>query len=127
MLLPHRLPRRTALSLGAAASLSLACLFADLIVTAQAQEPELQSPRAKQIEGLVGKAAQLVNSKGKAAFGDLRQKGSEWFTGDTYIFIVDMKGTELFNAAFPQLEGKNLVTAQPGSRMDCPRRVCRMA
>jgi cytochrome c len=109
MPIPYRLSKRTALVLGVAASLSLTCSFAELIATAQAQGPELQSPRAKQIEALVGNAAQLVNSKGRAAFDDFRQKGSEWFTGDTYIFIIDMKGTELFNAAFPKFEGQNVL------------------
>ncbi|MBV9288726.1 MAG: cache domain-containing protein [Hyphomicrobiales bacterium] len=76
---------------------------------ALAQAPELNSPEAKQIEALVDKAAQLVNSDARAAFMEFRKKDSEWFRGNTYIFVVDMKGTELFNAAFPQFEGKNLI------------------
>jgi len=94
--------RRTALVLGAAASLSLS-----LTRTSEAQAPELESPKAKQVQALVDKAAQLVGSEGRAAFPKFRQKGSEWFTGDTYVFIMDMKANQLFNAAFPKLEGTN--------------------
>ena len=87
-------------------SFSLAFLVAR---TATAQMAELELPKAKSVVALVDKAAALVGSKGKAAFDDFRQKGSEWFTGDIYIFCSDMEGTELFNAAFPQFEGKHLI------------------
>jgi hypothetical protein len=48
------------------------------------------SERAKQVEALVTKAAVLVDNKGKAAFEDFRKKESEWFHGDTYLFVYDM-------------------------------------
>jgi cytochrome c len=102
----QHLSRRTVIALAAGASFSLAFLVAR---TATAQMAELESPKAKSVVALVDKAAALVGSKGKAAFDDFRQKGSEWFTGDIYIFCSDMEGTELFNAAFPQFEGKHLI------------------
>jgi cytochrome c len=72
---------------------------------AAAQEPN--SPKAKQIKALVNKAVALVGKNGKDALPEFKKKGSEWFKGDVYVFVNDMKGTTLVNAAFPELEGKN--------------------
>jgi len=72
---------------------------------AAAQEPN--SPKAKQIKAMVDKAAALIERKGKDAFPEFKKKGSEWFKGDAYVFVNDMKGTTLVNAAFPELDGKN--------------------
>ena len=66
-----------------------------------------QSKEAKQIAALVDKAAALTESKGKAAFPEFRKKDSEWFKGETYIFILDMKGTTLVQPANPELETKS--------------------
>jgi cytochrome c len=65
------------------------------------------SEKTKQIVALVGKAAALVDSQGKAAFTEFRKRGTEWFSGDTYLFAYDMKLNVLLVAAFPQNEGKN--------------------
>jgi len=106
--MPSPVSRRKLFQAGiAAVSASLATFGG--IKQASAQAPELNSPEARQIEALVDKAVQLVNSKGRAAFAEFRKKDSEWFRDSTYIFIVDMEGTELFNAAFPQFEGKNVL------------------
>ena len=72
-----------------------------------AASPEPQSQQAKQIKAMVDKAAALIERKGKDAFPEFRKKGSEWFKGDAYIFVGDMQGATLVNAAFPELEGKN--------------------
>ena len=69
------------------------------------------SEKAKQVEALVNKAAALIESKGKAAFPDFRVKGSEWFHGDTYLFVYDLKSNVLLNPAFPAREGTK-VTGQ---------------
>ena len=68
---------------------------------------EPQTPQAKQIKAMVDKAAALIERKGNAAFPEFKKKGGEWFKGDTYIFVGDMKGKNLVNAAFPELEGKD--------------------
>jgi signal transduction histidine kinase len=107
MTMSYAISRRIALRLlGTATALSLAC--SGVIPGARAQQSEPQSSKAKEIEELVNKATQLVDAKGSAMFGEFRQKGSAWFKDDgTYIFVMDMKGNELFNAAFPDAEGKN--------------------
>ena len=89
---------------------ALSTLAALLVArNATAQTPELELPKAKSVVAPVDKAVALVELKGKVAFADFRQKGSEWFSGDTYIFSLDLNGNELFSAAAPQNEGKNLI------------------
>jgi cytochrome c len=79
----QRTSRRMTLLLSAV-SLLLAATRKGWSQTAQA--PELDTPKAKKIQALVEKAAQLVDSQGKAAFPEFHKKSSEWLTGDTYIF-----------------------------------------
>jgi signal transduction histidine kinase len=64
------------------------------------------SREAKQIEALVNKAAALVESKGKAAFTEFRQRGSEWWSSDVYVFAYSPDGTVILNPAFPAREGR---------------------
>jgi hypothetical protein len=66
------------------------------------------SARAQEVEALVNKAAALIDAHGKAAFPELRTKGSEWFHGDTYLFAYDLNGNVLLNPAFPAREGTNV-------------------
>jgi cytochrome c len=66
------------------------------------------SEKAKQIEAMVSKAAALIDNKGKAAFAEFIKKDSEWFHGDTYLFVYDLKANVLLNPAFPQREGTNV-------------------
>jgi cytochrome c len=72
-----------------------------------AQQSAPTSEKAKQIEELVNEAAALLESKGKAAFEEFRKKDTQWFSGDTYLFVYDFKSNVLFNAAFPEREGTN--------------------
>ncbi len=74
---------------------------------ARAQQAPPDSPRAREIQALVEKAAALVEQKGKAAFVEFRKPNSEWFHGDTYLFSYDAKGNVLLNPAVPKREGTN--------------------
>jgi cytochrome c len=85
----------------------LAGLFCPAL-PAFAQSSPPTSETVKQTEALVDKAATLIDSKGKDAFSEFRIKGSEWFHGDTYLFIYDQKGNVLLNPAFPTREGTNI-------------------
>ena len=76
--------------------------------TAFSAEPT-QSKEAKQIVALVDKAAVLVESKGKAAFPEFKKKGTEWYKGEAYLFINDLKGINLMHPVSPELEGKDLI------------------
>jgi cytochrome c len=75
---------------------------------AVAQQAPPDSPQARSIVALVDKAAALLDRRGKAAFAEFRKPGSEWFNGETYLFVYDAKGNVLLNAAFPKREGSNV-------------------
>jgi cytochrome c len=83
----------------------IACDGDALPVSAEQATPT--SAKALQIEALVNKAAAVIQSNGKAAFSQFREKDSEWFKGDTYLFVYDLKSNVLLNAAFPAREGTN--------------------
>ncbi len=73
-----------------------------------AQESPPTSDQAKQIEAMVNKAAALVEAQGKAAFAQFRVRDSEWWFGNTYLFIYDKDMNVLLNPAFPKREGTNV-------------------
>lgn len=54
----------------------------------------------------VNGAAELVRTKGEAAFSDFRVSGSRWRQGEKYIFVLDPQGNMLVHPD-PSLEGKN--------------------
>jgi len=91
---------------------TLAGLAISLALPTGAQQNDTTAPpeseQAKQIVALVEKAAALIDSKGKSIFPEFRKTDSEWRTGDTYLFVNDLKGMVLLNPAFPELEGKDL-------------------
>ncbi len=88
--------------------LSLLPLPFALRAWAQAIPPS--STEVKRIEALVNKAADTVNAKGKSAFSEFRVRGSEWWSGNVYVFAYAPDGTVLLNPATPSREGK----AYPG-------------
>jgi cytochrome c len=77
---------------------------------AWSQETPPPSPEVTRIEALVNKAAAIVEQKGPAAFSEFRQRGSEWWSGNVYVFAYAPDGTVLLNPAVPAREGK----AYPG-------------
>jgi hypothetical protein len=64
------------------------------------------SDTAKQTEALVDKAAALFDSKGRGAFSEFKTKGSEWFHGDTYLFVYDLNANVLLNPPFQPEKGR---------------------
>jgi signal transduction histidine kinase len=81
-------------------------LIAVLLASASlafAQETPPDSPKAKEVQTLVNKAADLINSRGTGAFTELRS--DEFRKGDFYVFVSDMNGINLFNGGFPEREG----------------------
>ena len=61
---------------------------------------------------MVNRAAALIASRGRAAFGELRNREGAFVFMDTYIFVDTPDGTEWVNAAQPSVEGKNLIDAR---------------
>jgi cytochrome c len=81
-------------------------LVATSTPTAFSQDQPPSSTEAKRIEALVNKAATLVDTKGKAALSEFRERGSEWWSGDVYVFAYSPDGIVLLNPAFPAREGR---------------------
>ena len=88
---------------------SAGLLCAASLAFSQSSPPASES--ADQVKALVNKAATLIDHEGKVAFAQFRVKGSEWFHGDTYLFVYDLHANVLLNPAFPAREGTN-VTGQ---------------
>ncbi|WP_456684725.1 cache domain-containing protein [Bradyrhizobium sp. P5_C11_2] len=65
--------------------------------------------QAAEIEALVNKASVVVEEWGSKAFADFRTKGSSWRYADVYLFVVDMNGVVLFNAARPDREERDFL------------------
>ena len=65
-----------------------------------------QYEETRQLVDLVNNAAELVRSKGEAAFDDFRVAGSRWRQEETYIFVLDLEGNMLLHPD-PALEGRN--------------------
>lgn len=64
------------------------------------------------IEDVVNRAAELVSQQGKAAFPLLRDKTGPFVFMNTYVFVDNLQGVELVNAAQPSMEGKSLIDAK---------------
>lgn len=69
---------------------------------------DIQQDSSQQLIKLVKDAAQLVRSQGEAAFKELRQPGSRWRQGETYIFVIDRQGNMIVHAD-PEMENKNQI------------------
>ncbi|MBC8525575.1 MAG: cache domain-containing protein [Candidatus Cloacimonetes bacterium] len=54
----------------------------------------------------------LIKKVGITSLDTIRAKSSEFIFLDTYVFVKDIKGNELVNPAFPELEGQNLYDLQ---------------
>jgi signal transduction histidine kinase len=57
---------------------------------------------------IVNNAAVLVNQNGESAFTSLMKKGSRWRSGETYIFVIDLKGNCYVHEE-TGLVGKNII------------------
>jgi cytochrome c len=65
--------------------------------------------QAVEIETLVNRAADVLEQQGTDAFAAFRKKGGGWRYGDVYLFVTDLQGVVLFNAARPNREGRDLL------------------
>lgn len=69
-----------------------------------------QFDETKKLVAFVEDAADLVNLKGVAAFGDFARKNSRWLRGNRYLFVYDLQGTCLFHPVTPELTGRNILS-----------------
>lgn len=73
---------------------------------AAALEERYEHAETRELVSLVDEAAELIRTKGEAAFGLFRTAGSRWRSGESYIFVLDPAGTMLVHSD-SALEGKN--------------------
>ncbi len=74
---------------------------------ALAQKGAPRAHEAAEIEDLVNAAAEILDKRGRKAFEEFRQPDSAWRHDDLYLFVMDLSGTVLLNAAHPHREGRN--------------------
>ena len=74
--------------------------------SAYSQQSPPNAEKAKKIEALVNRAASIVETEGKAAFARFRERGSELWAGDVYVFSYSPDGTVILNPGFPTREGR---------------------
>lgn len=86
---------------------ALLLISATLPATGRRSSPVFH--QAVEIETLVNEAAEVLGERGAGAFAEFRRKGSAWRYGDVYLFVVDLRGIVLFNAAHPEREGRDLL------------------
>lgn len=67
-------------------------------------------PEKAFVVDIVDEAAELVRKDGRGAFPILRDKTGEFNYLTTYVFVIDAKGVDAVNPAFPQHEGKNVLS-----------------
>jgi signal transduction histidine kinase len=65
-----------------------------------------QHAETRELVALVNDAAELVRTRGEAAFGDLSTAGSRWRQGEAYVFVLD-PGGEMLVHPDPELQGRN--------------------
>ena len=79
------------------------CLFVAASVSAQ------QRSTPEEAKKLVEQAVAYVKANGEEkAIKEFNDPKGEFFKGDLYIFVLDLKGVLLANAALPKLVGKNV-------------------
>jgi cytochrome c len=96
--------------MGRAQLIGLAVLLTGAALPASGARRPPPLHQAAEIENLVNRAAQLLEERGREAFAEFRRKRSIWRYGDVYLFVVDMQGIVLFNAAHPNREGRDLLS-----------------
>ncbi len=100
----------------------LAVLSLTFCTPAEKQEPKaneqsnsqnenalIQNQATLDLVSFVTGAAEFLGEKGEDAYPALREKGSEWFTDDLYIFIWGMDGMRYVYPPDPSGEGKNML------------------
>lgn len=64
----------------------------------------------RQLVALTGRAAELIAKDGEKAFAVFRRNPDKWSVdGNSYLYVYDMSGLNLFHGGYPDLEGKNLI------------------
>lgn len=63
----------------------------------------------ERVADLVHEGVELVEYEGQSAFKKFSEKGSRWYHGDSYVFVLTRDGSTVCNPPFPQLIGKTTI------------------
>jgi len=64
----------------------------------------------RQLVALTARAAAIIEDKGDKAFQSFRKNPDRWsLDGNSYLYVYDMEGVNLFHGGYPELKGKNLI------------------
>ena len=74
---------------------------------AAGQTAKYRYSETNRLVDVVNDAVTLINQKGEASFPMLMKKDSRWRSGETYIFVIDLKGN-CFAHEDASLVGKNI-------------------
>jgi signal transduction histidine kinase len=99
----HSFTNRLYLILGLVSAMSVTTMAAPKL---ESRSGDFEYKETRNLVQLVKDAADLLRSKGEAAFTDFRVPGSRWRQGETYIFVLDPNGKTLVHPD-PAMEGKN--------------------
>ena len=84
------------------------CLFMALCLSVNAANPsDPANMETRQLISLVKEAASTLEKQGETVFEQFKKTGSKWLHGDTYIFVIDIKGFVYVNPQRPELQGTN--------------------
>ena len=87
-----------------AISLCGLCLLLAAAAEAASELPPPEYDETRELIALVEGAADLVATRGiEAACAEFRESGSEWFQGETYVFVFDMEGSAVCHPARPNV------------------------
>jgi len=102
-----------------AAGIGLAIIIALLsalhLFTAGKQSPVGDTRRydyrdTRQLVTMTGRAAALIEKMGEKAFESFRKYPGRWsLDGNSYLYVYDLDGVNLFHGGYPELKGKNLM------------------
>ncbi len=64
----------------------------------------------RRLVALTARAADLVEERGKEAFKEFTQEPEKWsLDGNSYLYVYDFNGVNLFHGGYPHLTGENLI------------------
>jgi signal transduction histidine kinase len=79
------------------------------------------------VQDMVKDAAALIEQKGKEAFKVFHDETGRFRAKDSYVFVIDPKGVELVNPAFPNLEGRNLLSLKDSENKELVKEMLKIA
>lgn len=86
-----------------AAAAAMVSLFCSICAAGQYQFKE-----TRELVSFVREAAQLVAERGTDAFPLFRIEGGRWYSGNRYVFVIDMEGNRHVYPPDPKHERKNI-------------------